>query len=47
MGDVFGRMTEFRKKNLEFSKIYLTEFLKLVDHYGLVSEKTRDTWKNL
>lgn len=46
MGDIFGRFSENRKQNLEFSKLYLTEFLKLVDHYGLIDEKNKKIWKD-
>ncbi|KRX10975.1 hypothetical protein PPERSA_12099 [Pseudocohnilembus persalinus] len=46
LGDVFGRIPENRKKSLEFSKLYLNEFLKLLDHYGVLSEQLRKTWKN-
>jgi hypothetical protein len=29
LGETFGRLNDNRKKNLDFSKLYLNEYLKL------------------
>ena len=41
MGDVFGRMSENRRLNLEMSQKYMNEFLKLVDHYDQLDKDVR------
>jgi hypothetical protein len=47
VGETFGRISDTRQKNLEFSKLYLTEFLKLCDHYELLSKSLKTTWENI
>jgi len=41
VGDVFGRMNDNRRLNLEMSQKYLNEFMKLVDHYGQLDKDVR------
>ena len=39
MADVFGRITQNRRRNLQFSKIYYDEFIKLVNHYEVLTKE--------
>ncbi|EAR99760.2 TAP42 protein (macronuclear) [Tetrahymena thermophila SB210] len=47
MGYVYSRINEDRKKKLEFSQLFLSEFLKLLNHYELVNKEVKKQWKNL
>lgn len=40
-------MVTDRKKNLEFAQLYFGEYLKLLNHYELVSKDQKKQWKNL
>ena len=41
MGDIFGRMMDDRKKTLSMQKHYYDEFIKLCNHYELVTKEVR------
>lgn len=41
LADIFGRIQENRKANLALSKTYYDEFIKLCNHYELVTKEVR------
>jgi len=45
LSDVFSRIQSNKKTNLNLAKTYLDEFIKLVNHYGLVDKEQRKKWK--
>lgn len=45
LADIFGRIQEDRKSNLDLSKKYFDEFIKLCNHYELVTKEQRKQWK--
>ncbi|EGR34412.1 protein phosphatase 2A regulatory B subunit, B56 family, putative [Ichthyophthirius multifiliis] len=47
MGQVYGKIIKERLNKLEFSQVYLSEYLKLLNHYDLVPKDLKKYWKNL
>jgi len=47
LADIFGRIQENRKSNLSLQKTYYDEFIKLCNHYELVSKDQRKKWKTI